>query len=147
MRRLVGSLVLLGALAVLVGSEGRAEPTASLASNVIDFALQPKNDNGQLVCGLFVKKGWLKTPVIPAWARINNRRATCVFANVPPGTYAISAYHDENRNGKLDTNAMGMPTEEYCASRNARNTYTGPDFDDAKFEYRGGRVRMTATLK
>jgi uncharacterized protein (DUF2141 family) len=30
---------------------------------------------------------------------------------VTPGDYAISVFHDENSNGKLDRNFMGMPKE------------------------------------
>jgi uncharacterized protein (DUF2141 family) len=60
---------------------------------------------------------------------------------------AIGFQHDENKNGKLDTNVVGMPIEDYCASRDARGTFSAPSFDDAKFEYKGGKLRMTAQLK
>jgi uncharacterized protein (DUF2141 family) len=33
---------------------------------------------------------------------IHRRGAT--FADIPPGTYALAVIHDENSNGKLDTN-------------------------------------------
>jgi uncharacterized protein (DUF2141 family) len=32
---------------------------------------------------------------------------------VPPGGYAIAAYHDENGDGRLDRNGVGIPTEPY----------------------------------
>lgn len=32
---------------------------------------------------------------------------------VPPGNYAIAAYHDENGDGRLDRNGVGIPTEPY----------------------------------
>ena len=37
---------------------------------------------------------------------------TFIF-QVPPGSYAIAAYHDENGNGRLDRNGVGIPTEPY----------------------------------
>lgn len=40
-----------------------------------------------------------------------------------------------------------MPTEEYCASRDARGTFGPPSFDDAKFEYRGGTKRLVGRMK
>jgi uncharacterized protein (DUF2141 family) len=66
---------------------------------------------------------------------------------VPKGVYGISAYHDENSNKKLDTNFVGMPTEDYCASRNARGTFGPPSFEDAKFSYAGGTKRLEARMK
>jgi uncharacterized protein (DUF2141 family) len=63
------------------------------------------------------------------------------------GVYGISAYHDENSNDELDTNFLGMPVEDYCASRNARGTFGPPSFDDAKFKYEGGSKRLTARMK
>ncbi len=35
------------------------------------------------------------------------------FKNLAPGKYAIRVMHDENDNGKLDTNAVDMPIEVY----------------------------------
>jgi uncharacterized protein (DUF2141 family) len=84
---------------------------------------------------------------MPAKARIANGRALCVFRNVAPGTYGISAIHDENNNGKLDTNFIGMPTEDYCASRNARGFMGPPRFTDAKFPYKGKLLRLTVSMK
>src|SRR5215813_14776622 len=37
--------------------------------------------------------------------------ATIVFTNLPEGIYAISVFHDENMNQKLDKNFMGIPKE------------------------------------
>jgi uncharacterized protein (DUF2141 family) len=66
---------------------------------------------------------------------------------VPAGTYGISAFHDEDNDGKLGTNLVGYPTEEYCASNNARNMFSAPSWKDAKFAYRGGTVRLRAVMK
>ena len=38
---------------------------------------------------------------------------------VPPGAYAVAAFHDENGNGKLDRNLLGLPTEPYAFSNDA----------------------------
>ena len=71
--------------------------------------------------------------------------AVCKF-DVPPGRYAIVAMHDENANGKLDTNLVGMPTEGYGASRGAHGAF-GPKYEDARFDYAGGSLAMPITLK
>src|SRR5438105_14929738 len=39
---------------------------------------------------------------------------TVAFDNLPPGTYAVGAYHDENGNEHLDTNLLGLPVEGYA---------------------------------
>jgi uncharacterized protein (DUF2141 family) len=134
--------------ATLVATQpSHAGDKADPKGNVIEFLTRPKNDAGVVVCALFDKTGWLTKPVKPAWGKIKGNRAVCVFTDVRPGTYGISAYHDENKNGKLDTNVVGMPIEDYGASRDARGTFSAPSFDDAKFEYKGGKLRMSAQLK
>lgn len=36
-----------------------------------------------------------------------------------PGTYAVKLHIDENENGELDTNFLGIPKEQYGISNNA----------------------------
>ena len=38
--------------------------------------------------------------------------------DIPPGTYAIKLHIDENENGELDTNFLGIPKEQYGTSNN-----------------------------
>jgi uncharacterized protein (DUF2141 family) len=45
--------------------------------------------------------------------KIEGETVTIVFENVAPGEYAVSAFHDENDNQKLDTGVFGIPTEKY----------------------------------
>jgi uncharacterized protein (DUF2141 family) len=145
-----GNLVTIGAIIISslsVTQTSRAEDEAGTKGNLIEFVTHPKNSNGQVVCALFNQVGWLKKPVKPAWAKIKGNTAVCVFNEVRAGIYGISAYHDENKNGKLDTNVVGMPTEDYGASRDARGTFSAPSFEDAKFKYTGGKLRMSAKLK
>ncbi|GAA0872283.1 hypothetical protein GCM10009117_14300 [Gangjinia marincola] len=59
---------------------------------------------------------------------------TYTFDNVPDGVYAISLYHDENSDGKLNTNMVGIPKEDYAASNNAKGSFGPPKWADAKFE-------------
>lgn len=48
-----------------------------------------------------------------------------------PAEFAIAAYHDMNSNGKLDRNALGIPTERYGFSNAARGTVGPPSFENA----------------
>lgn len=58
--------------------------------------------------------------------------ATFVFKDLPAGTYAVMVTHDENGNGKLDTNLVGMPVEGYGFSNNPR-VMRKPTWEEARF--------------
>ena len=132
----------------LLGQSGatRAEEAAS-GANVIEFRMRLREKGGVVRCGLFERSGWLKKVVASATVRASGASALCVFNKIQPGTYGISAFHDQNSNGKLDTNFLGMPIEDYCASNNARGVLGPPSFDDSKFVFRGGTTRLEAHLK
>lgn len=68
------------------------------------------------------------------------------FSNLPPGTYAAKVMHDENDNGKLDTNFMGMPIEGYGFSNNPQ-LLRKPTFDEAKFDLGAGGGAITIHLR
>ena len=70
-----------------------------------------------------------------------------VFAGLPPGDYAIAAFHDEDRDGDLNTNLLGMPTEGYGFSNDARGMFGPPGFDAAAFTIQAGDERPAVTVK
>ena len=53
-----------------------------------------------------------------------------IFDGLKPGTYAVGAYHDENGNGKFDTNFIGYPAEGYALSNGIRAIISRPRFSD-----------------
>ena len=68
-------------------------------------------------------------PVASQTAPMRNGAAQVVFLGLPPGRYALRAFADENGNTKLDTNMLGIPTERYGFSNDARGTMGPPDFE------------------
>ncbi len=56
-----------------------------------------------------------------------------ISIQLPKGRYAISAFHDLNSNNKLDKNMVGLPTEKYGFSNNARGTFGPPSLSDQLF--------------
>ena len=64
--------------------------------------------------------------------------------NVAPGTWAVQAFHDEDGDGRIGTNLLGLPTEGLGFSNDARFRFGPPPFDDAAFRLNpaGGRVRV-----
>jgi uncharacterized protein (DUF2141 family) len=108
------------------------------------------NDKGQAVCSLFSSAGDFPKKTDKALAHstslISNRHAICEFAGVAPGTYAVSVFHDEDSNGKLDTNFMGVPREGVGASNDAKGHLGPPKFNAAAFRFAGGRLDLKITI-
>ncbi len=68
-------------------------------------------------------------PVASQTAPLRNGAAQIVFLGLPPGRYALRAFADENSNGKMDANLLGIPTERYGFSNDARGVMGPPGFD------------------
>ena len=49
------------------------------------------------------------------------------------GSYAIKVFHDENINGELDSNFLGIPTEDYGFSNDASGWFGPPRWEKAMF--------------
>ena len=96
------------------------------------------NDNGYILLILFQGEDGFPSNPDKAHAydgsRIKDGKSTIVFKNLPAGSYAIAALHDENENGKMDTNMLGIPKEAYGASNDANNPFGPPKYKDARFE-------------
>lgn len=67
------------------------------------------------------------------------------FKDVVPGTYAVSVFHDEDCNGQMKTNVLGIPLEGTGASNDARGRFGPPKFADAKFSLSGDK-RISLSL-
>ncbi len=68
---------------------------------------------------------------------------------VPPGVYAVKMFQDVNRNEKFDFNWLGIPSERYGFSNNARPNWfrmSAPTFEEAKIELKPGTNRIEIWL-
>jgi len=72
--------------------------------------------------------------------RFSNTKIRYTFTDIPNGLYAISLFHDENENEKIDKNFLGIPTEGYGFSNNIRPTFRAASFDESKFELKGDKT-------
>jgi uncharacterized protein (DUF2141 family) len=59
----------------------------------------------------------------------------------------MAVVHDENMNGKLDVNWLGIPTEGYGFSRDAKGVLGAPSFPAASFRYNGQNLELTMSLQ
>jgi len=137
----------LGAALVTAFGAFAQTPVLAPAENVIHVEISGlRNDKGQVLCALFSSAEAFPKKAEKAVARLTSkiaeRQATCDFTGVAPGTYAVSVVHDENSNGKMDTNFIGMPREGVGASNNAKGHMGPPKFRAASFRYESGRLDL-----
>jgi uncharacterized protein (DUF2141 family) len=142
-----GVFGLAGALAA--GDASPASPgqtTGRVDVNVGTF----RNTKGWLGCRLYSSPtGFPKEPTTRQQQKaITGTTVSCTFEGLPTGTYAVSVMHDENANGKLDTNFLGIPTEGYGVSNNHTHALSAPTWDESKFEVKDGQdVRLGIALR
>jgi uncharacterized protein (DUF2141 family) len=114
--------------------------------------LNIRNSTGTVACALFDTPDgfpleFLSSATNVMVIKIRKSQARCDFEDIPPGTYAMAVIHDENMNGKLDTNWMGIPTEGYGFSNGAKAATGAPSFSAASFKYDGQNVDLTMSLQ
>ncbi|MFA5667883.1 MAG: DUF2141 domain-containing protein [Balneolaceae bacterium] len=90
---------------------------------------------GEIRIAIFDSKNkYTKDPIHAVVLPISDTKVELELENMSYGEYAIAVYHDQNKNGKLDTNLLGMPKEKYGFSNNARGKFGPASWDDAVFE-------------
>ena len=120
--------------------------------NVIHVAIDGlRSDRGPVLCALFSSPADFPKKAERAVARakseMSGRHATCEFRGVPSGNYAVSVFHDENSNGRLDTNFMGIPREGVGASNNAKGRFGPPKFSAAVFHHSARRTDLKISIR
>lgn len=126
---LLGAAGAASAATVQVRVDGVRNDTGVVQVALCDEATYPKD------CRL--------TTSVPAKAG----SVTVELPNVPAGSWAALAYHDENTNKKLDTNFVGMPKEGYGFSNGAKGTFGPPKFKDTAITVGEGTTSATVILK
>lgn len=64
---------------------------------------------------------------------IVNRSVYLQLDSLEYGFYAIKVFHDENNNGKIDLNFIGIPTEDYGYSNNVSGWFGPPKWEKTRF--------------
>src|SRR5438477_10147817 len=81
------------------------------------------NDKGNVFIGLYASPAkFLHGNQTDAMIKVkaSTEPVTVTFSNLKPGSYAVGAFHDENANNHLDTNALGFPSEGFALSNGIR---------------------------
>jgi uncharacterized protein (DUF2141 family) len=138
------AVAILGML--LVAADPPATGGASLTVQVEGL----KDDRGTVHASLYASEDGF--PTLPEKAlrqvdvKIEVGRARVVFEGIPPGDYAVAAYHDENGDGKLDTGFLGIPSEGLASSNDAKGFMGPPSFEKARVAVGPGENRITVRI-
>ena len=83
-------------------------------------------------------KTWMtdQQPVQGQKLPMTEKSMQVVFNGLPEGDYGVTLYQDENDNGHIDKNGIGIPTEPYGFSQNG-GSFGPPSFDSAKVKVAG----------
>lgn len=127
--------------------------SAAAEDGVLNVEIQNiESDKGNVGCSLWSSDDGFPSDSEKALQSVTlkpkNKKATCVFKNVKPGTYAVSVMHDVDGDGELDSNFVGRPQEPWAVSNNAPAQRFGPPkFQAAQFKYSGAdstiKVKLT----
>ena len=111
------SLILVPLLAALAGCghvQAPSDPTA--AGHVLTLRVEGvRSADGQLRAELLGRASREAEPRRVTFAAQDAVAGTNIirFPSLPTGEYAVQLYHDENGNGKVDMNVVGIPQEGY----------------------------------
>ncbi len=133
----------LGPLCAVLALSGEARADATTATIVIEVTTF-RNTKGLLGCQLYDSPNgfpdkWSTSPKMQQRIPVAGSKTTCTFTEMPPGTYAAAVIHDENSNGKLDTNLFGFPTEYFGISNITRKLWSQPPWSEVKFDVPAGQ--------
>ena len=110
----------------------------TMPSNAVELTVtveQVRNSKGEIrfsifnVPSQFPQGDELDSKDVPAQLGF----VTVQFYNLIPGAYAIAIHHDENSDGEMNTNFIGLPKEGYGFSNNAKVNFSPPAFEAAAF--------------
>ena len=134
------------AVALLVPASGFLPPAEARSTGAATLTIHvtgARNAKGQIRVALFQgAKGFpgdASQAIQTQAADIDPQSlsAQIVFTGLHEGVYAVSIFHDENMNQKLDKNFLGVPKEGYGASNNPKKKMGPPDFEETKFQLSG----------
>ena len=134
--------------AAVVGLAGMAA-TPVLAAELAIEVRGIRSGDGRLFVAIHGSETSASFPAADGAVAGLNQRASAgtlrfMLRDLPPGRYAVSAFHDENDNGELDVNLVGIPSEGYGFANDPGAAFGPPDFEAAAVTV--GEVSEAAVL-
>jgi len=125
-----------------------AAPVETPPNGTIEVAVAGvRNASGQVKVDVCTQATFLKNCPWTGLAPAHDGTVIVEVHGVPPGHYAIQAFHDANNNGECDQGLFGIPREGVGFSNDAFTGLSRPKFEKAAFDFSGGRLRLAVKLR
>ncbi|OQX70154.1 MAG: hypothetical protein B6A08_01375 [Sorangiineae bacterium NIC37A_2] len=120
------------ALWLTAASQATAEPQGTLSTRLAISKV--RSAQGNVFVAVYDRSGWLVPGKFKTYRTVRARTGelTVTIPGLSRGRYAVAVFHDENKNGVVDTNWLGLPKEGFGFSR--LSPLRVPSFDEASFE-------------
>jgi uncharacterized protein (DUF2141 family) len=110
-----------------------------------------KSAKGVLLVSMYNQaNGFPDAPQLASSKKIAKAQRDAVLLewnSIAPGTYAIAVLHDENGDGKMNTNIVGIPSEGFGFSNNKLGIAGPPSFQRASFEIKKADNKIVIKLR
>jgi len=125
--------------AVIEPQSATTQSPAQLSINITGYDVQ----EGQIMVALYANEEDFNEEAKPfrdAKIRVNGPETLILFDDLSTGEYAFKIFHDENGNGELDTDMLGIPSEAYIFSNDASDPFSAPEWQESKFILPEGKI-------
>ena len=144
----IGRLGIACTTLLFCGATLAADSSGTLSIQVQGFT----HERGHAVANLFREGDDVLKPdkaYRHAQADIHDGKASISFPDLAYGKYAVSVFHDENSNGKLDHNFFRIPAEPLGFSNHFQlGLFSGfPSFEKLQFQFAADTGVLEITLK
>ena len=144
-RYFIGSLLLLGTLSNPLPAHG------NFSSNLTVEIDGVSDRKGQICFSLFSSsRGFPNSgddAVDKQCTKITQTPPRITFNNLPPSTYAVAVFWDDNSDGKLNRNFLGVPTEKFGFSSNPVVRTGPPKFGESAVLVSGRNIIISIKLQ
>ncbi|WP_291843549.1 DUF2141 domain-containing protein [Maricaulis sp.] len=131
---------------ILAASLGTAP--AEAASLIVHVEGLPEARGAVMMAVFASSESWDDgDPVAGSRVAVRSDAVTVSFDALPAGAYAIRMYHDVDGDGELDVNLMGIPSEPFAFSNNARGRFGPASWADAVFQLVPGENTHTLNVQ
>jgi uncharacterized protein (DUF2141 family) len=144
-------LFILGLNLTILGTV-EAQPTPELGAGKLVVSVQGfEQTKGQACLSLFASAEGFPSKATNAvqsrCVEVTGNAVTITFEGLKPGSYAVAVFHDINKDGVLNQNRFGIPTERFGFSNNPRIVAGPPKFADSRVNLLGPATDIQIKLR
>jgi uncharacterized protein (DUF2141 family) len=132
--------------------KAEAQSTPELANGKLVVSVQGfEQSKGQACFSLFASPQGFPSKAANALqsrcVEVTDNAITITFDGLKPGNYAVAVFHDINKDGVLNQNRLGIPTERFGFSNNPRIVAGPPKFGDSRVVLMGQETTIQIKLR